>query len=161
MTRQCRKLNDHPLRAPFVSSASFDYYTPKYQCPPPLKTAIKSSDLRCTHRGAVRLTFAILFRRQKLSRDRNYNFFWDRPAQKQDCSRILIISLITFYLVMIGARGKGDDSKNNHCNDRPYIIYIGTRSRIESWLIDRVYTARNGKKLISRIWNVVFFSSID
>lgn len=80
VTRQCRKLNDHPLRAPFVSSASFDYYTPKYLCPPPLKTAIKSSDLRCTRRGAVRLSFAILFRRQKLSRDRNYNFFWDRPA---------------------------------------------------------------------------------
>lgn len=31
----------------FVSSASFDYYTPKYLCPPPLKTAIKSSDPRC------------------------------------------------------------------------------------------------------------------
>lgn len=31
----------------FVSSASFDYYTPKYLRPPPLKTAIKSSDPRC------------------------------------------------------------------------------------------------------------------
>lgn len=57
VTRQCRKLNDHPLRASFVSSASFDYYTPKYLCPPPLKTAIKSSDLRCALQGAVRLTF--------------------------------------------------------------------------------------------------------
>lgn len=61
---------------------------------------------------------------QKLSRDRNYNFFRDRPAEKLDCSRILIISLITFYLVMTGARGKGDDKKKN----RPALhnLYLDT-----------------------------------
>jgi len=56
---------------------------------------------------------------------------------------------------MIGARGKRDDNKNNRCN-WSYIIW--TRLRIESWLIDKVYTIRNEKSLFLAYGITPYFS---